>query len=342
MSQPFVSVIIPCFNEEKFIGTILGNLMAQDYPRDRMEVLVMDGGSTDRTLEIIRKVAVENPLIRVVPNEQRYVPFALNAGIKASRGEVIMIMGAHTFYPPDYVPVLVKYLFELNADNVGAFLNTRPGDDSNQALAISKVLSSPFGIGNAKYRTGVQDICRVDTVPFGCYRREVFEKIGFFDEELLRNQDYEFNARLIKSGGSIYLIPFLTIDYFTRSSTRQLFRMHYQYGLYNPLVSLKVGRPMLSRHLVPLVFLLFLVFTGPGSFFFAWSRWLLITGSALYLFGDLLFTAKIIKQTKQVKLVLYLPWIFFFLHLSYGWGYLMGIFRFLLFKKQKSVLTTTR
>jgi glycosyltransferase involved in cell wall biosynthesis len=342
MVKPFVSVIIPCFNEEKFIGTILHNLMAQDYPRDRMEVLIMDGGSTDRTLEIIQQATAGHPLIRVVPNKQRYVPFALNSGIKASRGEVIMIMGAHTFYPPDYVSVLVKHLFELNADNVGAFLHTKPGDDSIQALAIAKVLSSPFGIGNAKYRTGVQEICQVDTVPFGCYKREVFDKIGLFDEELLRNQDYEFNARLLNSGGSIYLIPFLAINYFTRSSTRQLFRMHYQYGLYNPLVSLKVGRPMLSRHLVPLVFLLFLVFAGAGSFFFECSRWLLIAGSALYLAGDFLFSFRIVKQTKRVRLFLYLPWIFLFLHLSYGWGYLMGIFRFLVFRKHSSVLTTTR
>jgi glycosyltransferase involved in cell wall biosynthesis len=342
MAQPFVSVIIPCFNEEKFIGTILENLVAQDYPGDRMEVLVMDGGSTDKTIGIVQKYSTQHPFIRMVHNEQRYVPFALNLGIKSSCGEVIMIMGAHTFYPDNYVSVLVKYLFELNADNVGAFLNTKPGNDSIQALAISKVLSSPFGIGNARYRTGVQEICRVDTVPFGCYKRAVFDKIGFFDEELLRNQDYEFNVRLINSGGSIYLVPFLTISYFTRSSTRQLFRMHYQYGLYNPLVSLKVGRPILSRHLVPLVFLLFLASTGAGSFFFPVFRWLLLTGSALYLLGDLIFSARIIQQTKRYKLIFFLPWIFLFLHLSYGWGYLAGIFRFMLFRKQKSVITTTR
>ncbi len=342
MAQPFVSLIIPCFNEEKFIGTLLENLISQDYPHDLMEVLVMDGGSTDRTLEIIRQYSEQKSFIRIVHNRERYVPFALNSGIRLSRGEVIMILGAHTFYPANYVPVLVKYLTELNADNVGAFLQTMPADDSIRSLAISNVLSSPFGIGNAKYRTGVREICKVDTVPFGCYKRSVFDKIGFFDEELLRNQDYEFNVRLINSGGSIYLIPFVTINYFTRSSTKQLFRMHYQYGLYNPLVSLKVGRPVVSRHLVPLVFLLFLVFSGAGSFFFAFSRWLLFTGSALYILGDLIFSARIVRQEKRVKLFLHLPWIFFFLHLSYGWGYLVGIFRFLLFKKQKSGITTTR
>jgi len=251
-------------------------------------------------------------------------------------------MGAHTFYPVNYVSVLVKHLIELNADNVGAFLRTVPGDDSVRAHAISEVLSSTFGIGNAKYRTGVNEICRTDTVPFGCYNRGIFDKIGYFDEELLRNQDYEFNTRLIKNGGSIYLIPMVTINYFSRSSTKQLFRMHYQYGLYNPLVSLKVGRPMLSRHLVPLVFLVYLITTGAGAFFSPFSLWLLIAGSSVYFMGNLFFSLKIIKQTQQVNLFFYLPWIFFFLHVSYGWGYLMGIFRFLVFKKPKSVITATR
>jgi len=118
--------------------------------------------------------------------------------------------------------------------------------------------------------------------------------------------------------------------------------MHYQYGLYNPLVSLKVGRPILSRHLVPLIFLLFLIFTGIGSFFFPISRWLLITGFAVYLLGDILFSIKIIHQTQRGKLLLYLPWAFFFLHVSYGWGYLMGIFRFLVFKKSNNAIPTTR
>jgi GT2 family glycosyltransferase len=182
----------------------------------------------------------------------------------------------------------------------------------------------------------------VDTVPFGCYKREVFDRIGYFDEELLRNQDYEFNARLIKNGGEIYLIPDLTVTYFTRSTLGKLLRMHYQYGLYNPLVSLKVGSPIITRHIVPLLFLLFLVITGLASPFVPFSLWLLISGAGLYILADLIFSLKITMDEKRGELLLYLPWIFFLLHISYGWGYLSGIIKFIILRKRTKEIGSTR
>lgn len=339
---PVVTCIIPCYNERLFIGQLVETLVNQDYPSDRLEVLVVDGGSTDGTREIIVELEGKYPVVRCISNPERYVPFALNRGIKAAKGEVIAIIGAHSSYPPDYLSVLVTHLIELNADNVGAFLVTEPGDDSDMALAIAKVLSSPFGIGNAMYRTGNREVCRTDTVPFGCYRRDVFDRFGLFDESLLRNQDYEFNLRLVKGGGSIYLVPSVTVRYFTRSSSRQLFRMHYQYGLYNPLVALRAGRPILTRHLVPLVFLLFLVFGSIGALFSHYIAWLLVAGAGTYLACDLFYTIRLMLETKRMILLILLPWLFLILHLSYGYGYLVGILRFLVFGRNMDAISTTR
>jgi glycosyltransferase involved in cell wall biosynthesis len=338
----FVSIIIPCFNEEKFITTLLDNVLDQDYPKELTEVVILDGMSTDRTREMILRIAEKNPVIRLLENEKRYVPFALNKGIKASKGDIIVRMDAHTFYPSNYVSVLVKYLEELKADNVGAVLQNMPGNSSAQGLAISKVLASSFGVGNAKFRIGVKEICRVDTVPFGCYRRDVFDRIGYFDEELLRNQDDEFNARLLKKGGSIYLIPELVIRYFTRTSVRKLINMYYQYGLFKPLVSFKIGRPTTGRQLVPFLFVLFLIITTAGSLFSIQAAKILFAGMALYVAADIFFSLKLTLQSKQSRLILYIPWIFLLLHLSYGWGYMRGLIRFVIMKKRKSEIATNR
>lgn len=329
-----VSIIIPCYNEKKFISALLEDVLRQDYPPELTEVLVVDGISNDGTRDIIAQYLEKHSSIRLLDNEKRYVPFAMNLGIGASRGDIIIRMDAHTFYPANYISLLVKYLFELKADNVGAVLVNMPGNDTLEALAISKALSSPFGVGNAKFRTGIRQIQRADTVPFGCYRREIFEKIGLFDEELLRNQDDEFNARLLKNGGTIYLIPEITIQYFTRTSVLKLIKMYFQYGLFKPLVSYKIGRPTTKRQLVPLFFVLYLAVTLIGSPFSDWSLFFLLAGFGIYLLTAIFFSINIARKSKMAML-LYLPWLFFCIHISYGWGYLAGIFKFLLFRQKK-------
>jgi glycosyltransferase involved in cell wall biosynthesis len=337
-----VSIIIPCFNEERFIADFLASVLEQDWPKEFTEIILVDGNSTDRTCEIINRIAEKNSNIRLLKNDKRFVPSAMNIGIKASHGEIIVRMDAHTFYPADYVSLLVKYLLELNADNVGAVFNHTPGDNTMKALAISKILSSPFGVGDARFRLGAKEICQVDTVPYGCYRREVFDKIGYFDEELMRNQDDEFNARLIKNGGKIYLIPFIRITYHTRTEVKKLMTTYYQYGLFKPLVFYKMGRPTSVRQLIPMFFLLFIILTLTGSFFFIQSFWTLIAGLGLYLVADIFFSIRIANRSKESSLLLFLPWLFFELHISYGFGYIMGIIRFILFKRKKMKITTSR
>jgi hypothetical protein len=230
----------------------------------------------------------------------------------------------------------------LNADNVGGMLITVPADPSMKSTAIAKVLSSPFGVGNAYFRIGSKDVKKVDTVTFGCYRRSVFDRIGLFDEELLRNQDDEFNARLIHNGGSIYLIPEVKIRYYTRSSVKGLWRMYFQYGLFKPLVNIKLKRPATIRQFFPPAFVLFLILTMAGSFFTSWMLLGLLAGFGIYLLTDLFFTILIAMEAGNSLLCLFLPWLFLILHLSYGSGYLAGIIKFVLFKGKKSAVPSTR
>jgi glycosyltransferase involved in cell wall biosynthesis len=328
---PFVSIIIPSFNEEKFIGGVLDNIVEQDYPHERLEVFLIDGNSRDKTRDLILLKAKEHPFIHLLINEKQYVPFALNLGISRAKGEVIVIMGSHSLYPSNYVSSLVEALFKLDADNVGGVLINNTTSTSLKPTAIANVLSSLFGIGNAYFRIGSKHIKRVDTVPFGCYHRSVFDRIGLFDEELFKNQDDEFNARLIQKGGSIYLIPEIKIIYFTRESVKALWRMFFQYGFFKPLVNLKLKQPANIRQFFPPVFVVFLFLTLTGSFFSPWIFYSLIAGGSIYILANLFFTLKIMLETRRPLLLFFLPWLFLVLHLAYGWGYLIGIVKFVFF-----------
>jgi len=340
--NPLVSIIIPCFNEEKYISGILDDILKQDYRKESLEVLVVDGMSSDGTQEIIRQYQKRYPFIRLEVNERQFVPFALNLGIHKSNGEVIAIMGSHAQYPPDYISSLVHALFELNADNVGGVCVATPAETTPRARAIAGALSSPFGMGNAMFRIGSRKRMKVDTVTFGCYRRSVFDKIGLFDEELLRNQDDELNGRLLKNGGVIYLIPEVRIAYYPRATLKGIQRMFYQYGLFKPLVALKLGRPATLRQLVPPLFVLFLMSFLAGSFIHPFIRavFLLVTG--LYILTNFLVTLRICLRDHSVIQSLYLPWLFLLIHLSYGWGYLVGIVKFIIFRKKIIVVKTSR
>ena len=210
-----------------------------------------DGRSDDGTREILGTYAAGHSCITVLDNQQLSTPAALNLAIRSACGSVVIRMDAHVLYPPDYVRRLVEALEETGADNVGGVLETVPADDSPTARAIALGLSHRFGVGNSHFRTGTHQRREVDTVPFGCYRRETFDRIGLFDEELVRNQDDEFNFRLIARGGRVLLLPEVTCRYFARRSFGQVARMYYQYGYFKPLVARKVGRVMTVRQLVP-------------------------------------------------------------------------------------------
>ncbi len=329
--QRNISVIIPCYNEEKYIVPLIENILAQDYPQDKMEVIFADGSSEDNTKELIHGYSQKHAMIHCIDNPERYVPQALNSAIQKSTGEIIIRLDAHAIYPTNYFSVLVEKLESSGADNVGGMWITLPGAQTVEARAIVLATSHPVGIGNASYRLGSANDVEVDTVPFGCFRRELFNRIGYFDTDLSRNQDDEFNGRIKKNGGRIILIPSLKIQYFARPDLIRLKRMFYQYGLFKPLVNVKLGTPATLRQFAPPGLVLSLVLLLLLSFFNSIFGWMLL--AELFVYGIvLLFTSLLLTRLSGLKLFAYTFLTFVVIHFSYGIGYIFGIVRYTLFK----------
>ncbi|MBA4156701.1 MAG: glycosyltransferase family 2 protein [Gemmatimonadetes bacterium] len=253
---PFVSVIVPCRNEERFIRDCLERILATTYPHDRLEILVVDGWSDDATRAIIEEMAEQYPQLRMLDNARRITPAALNIAIRAAGGDLVVRMDAHAYFPPDYIERLVVALEETGADIVGGAIHTRPADDTATAQAIALAMQHPFGVGNSSFRIGTQVRRPADHVPFFACRRTLFNRVGLFDEELVRNQDGEFSWRVLRHGGQILLIPEARAEYFARDSLSKLARMFFQYGYYKVLTAYKVRRLMTVRQVIPPVFLL--------------------------------------------------------------------------------------
>jgi len=329
-----ISIIIPAYNEEKFIADCLQSVYNQDYPKDKMEVIVVDGHSTDKTAEIVRR---EFPEVILLDNPDKIVPISMNMGIKQAKGDYIVRLDAHSKYPTNYLTRLLDAIQLYKADNVGGLWKTLPADDKVKSHAIAKAMSCKFGMGNSAYRVGISDCKEVDTVPFGCFPRDLFDRIGYFDEELIRNQDDEFNARIIKNGGKIYLLPDLEIEYFARDSIKKISKMFYQYGLFKPLVNKKLGKPATFRQFMPPTFVLGLLLGFVFCLVWSWFKYLYSFGISLYIFLDI---AASIKEAKSFQEFLYLLIIFPLIHFSYGWGYLCGIFKILF--KRSFVVETNR
>jgi glycosyltransferase involved in cell wall biosynthesis len=327
MPVPLVTIVIPCRNEQDWIGSCLDSIIRNDYPKDRLEVLIVDGMSTDDTRAAIQPFLKEHIFIRLMDNPPRTTPAALNIGIAAAKGDVIMRLDAHYEYPTNYISRLVHWLLESGADNVGGVLRMDPANDTAMARAIAVAVTHRFGIGNAHYRLGVSKPRSVDTVPFGCYRREVFERIGKFDEELLRNQDLEFNLRLRKRGGTILLVPDVVIRGRARDSLRKLVRLYYQYGYFNPLVMWKLVGKANLRQIVPPTFLLSLLVTGVLSPWFPWLAWLFLAILGSYLI--VMFANSVAAARKHgLACGLRLPLVFAIMHFSHGYGFLRGVLDF--------------
>lgn len=321
-----LSVICPIYNEEKYIVKCIHSILAQDYPQDDLEIIFVDGMSTDRTRQIVEEYSQKYPFIRLIDNPDRIVPPAMNIGIKASSGDIIIRLDAHAVFPKNYFSELVLYLGRLNADNVGGVCKTLPINDTITCISIARVLSSKFGMGNSHFRVGSDEIREVDTVPFGCFRRTLFDTIGYFDEELTRNQDDEFNGRIIKNGGKIYLLPHLVIEYYARDTVRKVYNMFYQYGLYKPLVNKKLGSPATVRQFFPLLFVLGLIL-GPLTFLLSNAfMWIYAVVLALYVGLSTYFS---IKEARTLKEILMQNWVYFVVHFAYGWGYINGLIKVL-------------
>jgi glycosyltransferase involved in cell wall biosynthesis len=335
MSTLSVSIIVPCRNEVKFIAKFLDSLLANDYPKTSLEVLVVDGMSDDGTRDIIKTYCTQHVFIKLLDNENKITPVALNIGIRAAKGEIIMRMDVHAEYPAHYISGLVSALVESKADNVGGVCITLPAKNTLVGKAIAMAMAHPFGVGNSQFRIGVTKPSWVDTVPFGCYWRSVFDRIGLFDEELVRNQDDEFNLRLIKHGGKILLVPHIVSHYYARDSLLKLWHMFFQYGYFKPLVARKIGAILTVRQLVPGAFVFSLIAL---TLLAPWSNMALILVGVLLLayVAVNICTAAITAIRGQSKSAWALPLVFPVLHFSYGLGSLKGVVDFLLLGRYKS------
>lgn len=226
MQRSKVSIIIPCRNEERYIGHCLESLLGNDYDKAFLEIVVVDGMSTDRTRDILERYCKDYEFIRIIDNPKLIKPVALNLGIRDTRSDVVMRIDAHAVYRSDYISKLVEGLYKYDADNIGGVRNTEYGDGL-LSKAVGIVISHRFAAGDAYHRIGSRGVRKVDTVFCGCYRREVFDRIGLFNEKLIRTQDREFNARLVTSGGVIILDPSVTCTYFPRTSLKNYLKWNY-------------------------------------------------------------------------------------------------------------------
>lgn len=342
---PFVSVIIPCLNEEAYIGQCLDSIVINDYPKDRLEILIVDGISRDKTRKIVEAYIPLYPFIRLLDNRKKSAPAALNIGIKHSKGEIIVRMDAHSTYEKYYISKCVSYLNDYDADNVGGIWITVPRNNSLFAQAIAFSLSHRFGVGNAHYRIGQSKMpAWVDTVPFGCFRRSIFDKIGLFDENLPRDEDIEFNNRLRNSGGKILLVPEITINYYARSNFQSMCKHIFDNGL-KITYPLKIDRMIFScRHLIPLIFVSSLLISfglwhlsnllGFLEFLGNLSSLLFMFIIGLYFLSNSYFSLQIARREKDVRLLFLMPIIFTTLHFTYGFGSIWGLIRTILSKKK--------
>lgn len=324
-----LSVICPIYNEVKYIDVCIQSILLQDYPKEQLEVLFVDGMSRDGTREIVGGYSEQYPFIHLLDNEKRIVPVAMNIGIRASKGEVIIRLDAHAQYPSNYFSVLVRELERLNADNVGAACRTDVLNKTLRTLAIREVLSNRFGVGNSTFRLGVSKTMEVDTVPFGCWRRDVFDRYGFYDERLVRNQDIELNKRIVYGGGHIYIVPDTYCTYLARETFCGLAKNNYSNGKWNILTVYytKQLKSLSLRHFIPLLFLCSLIVPSIlACFYFPVG---IISLISLLLYIILMSSISLLLVLKKKLCFRHLIIAFMTLHLSYGCGSLSGIINIL-------------
>jgi succinoglycan biosynthesis protein ExoA len=320
-SLPFVTVIMPVLDEATFINQSLGAVLAQDYPSDRLEILVIDGGSNDETCEIIHGMMREHPNVQLLDNPRRIQAAALNIGILAVQGDIIIRIDGHTIIASDYVRACVNYLVQDKADNVGGMM--RPVGTTYVGQGVALATSSPFGIGGSKfhYSDREQD---VDTVYLGAYWRKTFDRIGLYDEDFRINEDYELNYRLRKAGGKILLSPAIKSTYTPRSSLPSLWRQYFQYGRWKIRTLQKHPASLHWRQVVPPLFVGILLVSVLSGFFWPPIHWLFAFIAGCYLLANLV-ASTIVAGRGGWRYLLILPLVFASIHFAWGLGFWYGL-----------------
>ncbi len=290
-----VSFVMPVRNEEEYIRASLQSLVDQSYPASECEIIVVDGRSSDRTREIIR----------------------------AARGDVVIRADGHNVYSRDYAENCVKYLAQTGVDNVGGPCATVAADESFSARLVAAILSSPFGVGNSKFRTSREEGF-VDTVPFGAFRREIFDRVGMYNEKLVRNEDNDLNARIRKAGGTIYLTPALATRYHPVKNFLGLLKYAFKTSQWHVFTLRENTQSMGLRHVAPAAFLVLLLLLLPASFVSAIALAFLIGILCAYILTGFYFSLR--SKTKGNRgVALVQPFASFCFHFAYGAGTLCGL-----------------
>lgn len=325
-SFPLVSIIVPCRNEEKFISRCLGSIVANTYPQDKLEILVVDGMSEDRTRRILQGYARKCSFLRILNNPEKVTPCALNSGIKDAKGELIIWMSAHSEYEQGYVSKCIKYIKEFDADAVGGIIKPIPRTNGLVGKSICIAISHPFGVGSSAHKTGAGGPRLIDTAFGVCYKKEVFQKIGLFNEKLIRGQDMEFSLRMKKAGLKILLVPEIISYYYARSGLRSFAKHNFTNGVW-ALLPFRYTNiiPISLRHLVPLIFVLSLVGSLILSLLLGFFWWVFLSIILSYGIVNLYFSSRIATKEKDLRLLFVMPAAFTIFHFSYGLGSVLGL-----------------
>ncbi|HNB51033.1 MAG TPA: glycosyltransferase family 2 protein [Anaerolineales bacterium] len=333
-APPSVSILVPCYNEQHTIALLLDAIDRQTYPRQDMEVIIADGLSTDQTRAEIARFQQTHPAlsIQIVDNPKRHIPSALNRALERARGTYLVRLDAHAVPATDYVVRCVEALETGKGENVGGVWQIAPGKAGHGARlgwiarAIAVAAAHPLGVGDAHYRHATQ-AQYVDTVPFGAFRRSLVEKIGPFDENLLTNEDYEFNVRIRQAGGKIWLDPAIRSTYFARATLSALARQYLRYGFWKGQMLRRYPETIRWRQAIPPGFVLSLVvfaLLAP----FAWARGLLAAELGVYfaaLLGAGLHSA---LKKRDPALIPGLPLAIATMHLCWGGALLWSLISF--------------
>jgi succinoglycan biosynthesis protein ExoA len=324
--MPLVSIIIPCYNEELTIHLLLDAIYSQTFPRSAMEVVIADGMSVDHTRGRVAAFQQEHPdlAVHLVDNPQRVIPAALNRAIQAASGEYILRLDAHSMPHPDYVERCVAALRSGAGDNVGGIWEIRPGGKGWLSRGIAVAASHPLGVGDAHYRHAGQ-AQEVDTVPFGAYHRSLVERVGLYNERLLTNEDYEFNTRVRKSGGVVWLDPAIRSAYFARPDLIALARQYGRYGFWKARMLRSYPTTLRWRQALPPLFVFSLLVLTLLSIWIALFRWLLVAEVLIYLVVLLAAGLQTAFGRKDLSMILSVPLAVATMHLAWGGAFLWSL-----------------
>ena len=318
---------MPVRNEAGYIERSLGSVLAQDYPLEQMEIIVADGMSTDQTRALIAGFQTRFPRLKVIDNPGKIAPTGLNRAIAQASGDIIVRVDGHCEIAPDYLRRCVHYLQSGAADGVGGPIETI--GETLSARVIATAMSSAFGVGGSAFRTIKDQTMLTDTVAFPAYTRTIIERAGPYDEELVRNQDDEYNYRLRKLGAKILLAADVQSRYYSRSTFRKVFKQYYQYGYWKVRVLQKHPRQMSLRQFVPPAFVAALLVGVLAASFLPLGAWLLAGILGCYLLANLLASARSASKSDAFgSHLLLLPIVYTALHISYGLGFLVGLIKF--------------